>query len=254
MSIFLVGAGPDAESFPEVFDRFAAEAELRAGPERQARIAVVVHDSGGAPLSRLPEYAGPLQERMACDVVPVLLDDTRPADSAEFAGVDGVVVGGGLTPAYLRGVENASATLAQLVGDGVPYLGFSAGAMVAPGRALIGGYLVNGIEVCGEECSEGLADLEFRQGLGIAPFAVDVHAAQAGTLSRAVGAVAAGLVDHAVAIDEGTAIILAGADAGDYTVIGAGTCWDVRSRAGRGRGLAGGSAVVTARTAEPART
>ncbi len=255
MSIFLVGAGPDAESFPEVFDRFAAEAALRAGPGRRARIAVVVHDSGGAPITRLPEYAGPLQERIDCDVVPVLLNDggsADPADSAAFAGVDGVVVGGGLTPAYLRGVENASPTLAQLVGGGVPYLGFSAGAMVAPGRALIGGYLVNGIEVCGEECSEGLADVEFRSGLGIAPFAVDVHAAQAGTLSRAVGAVAAGLVDHAVAIDEGTAIILAAADAGDYNVIGAGTCWDIRERADRGPCLGGGAAAVTARTAEPA--
>lgn len=253
MSIFLVGAGPDGEWFPAVFDRFAAEAELRAGPGRRARIAVVVHDSGGAPATRLPEYAGPLQERIDCDVVPVLLGNGGPADPAAFAGVDGVVVGGGLTPAYLRGVENASPTLAQLVGDGVPYLGFSAGAMVAPGRALVGGYLVNGIEVCREECSEGLADLEFRPGLGIAPFAVDVHAAQAGTLSRAVGAVAAGLVDHAVAIDEGTAIILAAADAGDYTVIGAGTCWDIRGRADRGPGLGGRAAVVTVRTAGPAR-
>ena len=145
------------------------------------------------------------------------------------------------------------ATLAQLVRRGVPYLGFSAGAMVAPGRALIGGYRIDGIEVCGEECSEGLVDLEVREGLGIAPFAVDVHAAQAGTLSRAVGAVAAGLVDHAVAIDEGTAIILAAAEAGDYTVIGAGTCWDIRERPGRGPGLGGGAAVVTARTAGPAR-
>jgi len=253
MSIFLVGAGPDAESFPEVFDRFSAEAQLMAGPGRRPRIAVVVHDSGGAPMTRLPDYAGPLQERIACDVVPVLLGSGGPADPAAFAAVDGVVVGGGLTPAYLRGVEHASPTLAQLVKEGVPYLGFSAGAMVAPGRALIGGYLVDGVEVCGEECSEGLADLEFRTGLGIAPFSVDVHAAQAGTLSRAVGAVAAGLVDHAVAIDEGTAIILAAADAGDYTVIGAGTCWDIRGGADRGPGLGGGAAVVTARTAEPAR-
>jgi len=253
MSIFLVGAGPDAESFPEVFDLFAAEVELRAGPGRRARIAVVVHDSGGAPMTRLPEYAGPLQARADCDVVPVLLGNGGRADPAAFAEVDGVVVGGGLTPAYLRGVGSASHTIAKLVGDGVPYLGFSAGAMVAPGRALIGGYRIDGIEVCGEECSEGLVDLEVREGLGIAPFAVDVHAAQAGTLNRAVGAVAAGLVDHAVAIDEGTAIILAAAEAGDYTVIGAGTCWDIRKRPGRGPGLGGGAAVVTARTAGPAR-
>ncbi|WP_045732232.1 Type 1 glutamine amidotransferase-like domain-containing protein [Pseudarthrobacter chlorophenolicus] len=252
MSIFLVGAGPDPESFPEVFDRFAAEAQLGAGPGRRPRIAVVVHDSGGAPITRLPEYAGPLQERIACDVVPVLLGKGDPVDHAAFAGADGVVVGGGLTPAYWKGIAEAGHAIRDTVAGGVPYLGFSAGAMVAPGRALIGGYRINGIEVCGEECSEGLVDLEFRPGLGIAPFAVDVHAAQAGTLSRATGAVAAGLVDHAVAIDEGTAIILAAVDAGDYTVIGAGTCWDIRGRAGRGPGLGGGAAVVTARTAERA--
>ncbi|ACL41214.1 conserved hypothetical protein [Pseudarthrobacter chlorophenolicus A6] len=253
MSIFLLGAGPDAEAFPEVFDLFAAEAALRAAPGRSPRIAVAVHDSGGAPLNRLPEYAGPLQERIACDVVPVLLGNGGPADPAAFAGVDGVVVGGGLTPAYWKGINGAGHAIRDMVAGGVPYLGFSAGAMVAPEQALIGGYRINGIEVCGEECSEGLADLDFRQGLGLAPFAVDVHAAQAGTLSRAVGAVAAGLVDHAVAIDEGTAIILAAVDAREYTVIGAGTCWDVRGRAGRGPGLGGGAAVVTARTAEPAR-
>lgn len=83
MSNFLVAAGPDAGSFPEVFDRFAAEAELRAGPGRQARIAVVVHDSG-------PQWAGwrnmpaHLQERLACDVVPVLLGNGTPTG---FLGV-----------------------------------------------------------------------------------------------------------------------------------------------------------------------
>ena len=39
MSIFLVGSGPDDAAFPDVFDRFAAEAPERAGggPARVAR-------------------------------------------------------------------------------------------------------------------------------------------------------------------------------------------------------------------------
>ena len=65
---------------------------------------------------------------------------------------------------------------------GRPYLGFSAGAMIAPERAIIGGYRVRGVEVCPEEASEGLGEVELREGLGLVPFAVDVHAAQAGTL------------------------------------------------------------------------
>jgi cyanophycinase len=110
----------------------------------------------------------------------------------------------------------------------MPYLGFSAGAMIATGTALLGGYLSNGIEVCGEECSEGLAELEIRDGLGLAPFAVDVHAAQAGTLSRAVGAVAAGLVNRAVAVDENTALVLAAAGDEGFKLLGTGNCWDIR--------------------------
>ncbi|GGH99821.1 hypothetical protein GCM10007170_35540 [Arthrobacter liuii] len=51
-------------------------------------------------MGRVAEYAGPLQERLACDVVPVLLGNGTPTDSSVFDGVDGVVVGGGMTPGY----------------------------------------------------------------------------------------------------------------------------------------------------------
>ena len=110
----------------------------------------------------------------------------------------------------------------------MPDLGFSAGAMIAPQRALVGGYRVRGIEVCSEECSEGLDELDVRDGLGLVPFAVDVHTAQAGTLSRAVAAVAEGLVDRAVAVDENTALVLRHADLEDLKVIGTGSCWTIR--------------------------
>jgi cyanophycinase len=230
MSIFLAGAGPDHLAFPDVFDRFAQEVSHAARTE-PARIAVVVHDRGGNPESRLAEYAEPLRARLACNVVPVLLGQDGPAEPALFDGVDAVVVGGGLTPAYMEGLNAAAASIARRVASGAPYLGFSAGAMVAPGRALIGGYRVDGTEVCGEECSEGLDQLDIRTGLRLAPFTVDVHAAQAGTLGRAVAAVAAGLVDRAVAIDENTALVLPGAGAEDFEVMGTGNCWDIRSAA-----------------------
>jgi cyanophycinase len=97
------------------------------------------------------------------------------------------------------------------------------------------------VEVCGEECSEGLDSVDIREGLELARFALDVHAAQAGTLSRVVGAVAAGLVDRAVAIDENTALVLAGTGDLGYEVIGSGNCWDIHRT--------GGSAVVSVHSA-----
>ena len=233
MSIFLAGAGPDPEAFPELFDRFVQDVQARTGGERSARIAVAVHHRGGNPGEVLPEYAEPLLARGPLEVVPVLLRADCPADPAVFGGVHGLVVGGGLTPAYWDGLGASAAAISRVIAAGVPYLGFSAGAMVAPGRALIGGYLINGTEVCGEECSEDLGEVEVRDGLGLAPFAVDVHAAQAGTLSRAVAAVAAGLVDRAVAVDENTALVLGAAGDHSFEVLGSGNCWDIR-RSGPG--------------------
>jgi cyanophycinase len=70
--------------------------------------------------------------------------------------------------------------------------------------------------------------VELGEGLGLVPFAVDVHAAQAGTLGRAVAAVVHGMVDRAVAVDENTALVLPHADPAEQRVIGANSCWLVR--------------------------
>lgn len=240
MSIFLAGAGPDPLAFQEVFDRFALDVREHAG-RRTPRIAVAVDQRGGNLQELVAACAEPLQARIECEIAAVPLPDGKPADPGAFAKVNAVVVGGGLTPAYWEALHPAAATIRRLVADGAPYLGFSAGAMVAPRRALVGGYKVNGVEVCGEECSEGLDSVDIREGLGLAGFSVDVHAAQAGTLSRAVGAVAAGLVERTVAIDERTAVVLAALGDGDYDVIGSGHCWDVHR--------SGGTAVVSVRSA-----
>lgn len=228
MSIILVGGGPDTVTTPVVFDRFVKGVRHRAGGSRTPRIAVVLFDREGSSEYFLPAYLEPLQSRMPCDVIPVLLRTGEAADPASFDDVDGIVVGGGPTPEYLAGLLGSAAAIRAAAAADVPYLGFSAGAMIAPQRALVGGYRIRGIEVCAEECSEGLGELDVRDGLGLVPFAVDVHAAQAGTLSRAVGAVAEGLVGRAVAVDENTALVLRHADLEDLEVIGAGNCWSIR--------------------------
>ncbi|QCB96645.1 hypothetical protein E5206_06630 [Arthrobacter sp. PAMC25564] len=228
MSIFLVGGGPDTVTTPVVFDRFMREVRHRAAGGRVARIVVVLVDDEGSSEYFLPAYLDPLRARAACEVVTVLLHPGGAVAPDVFADVDAIVVGGGPTPVYLDALRNAAPAIRLAVAAGAPYLGFSAGAMVAPSRAIIGGYRVRGTEVCGEECSEGLDEVEIRDGLGLVPFAVDVHAAQAGTLGRAVAAVVSGLVDKAVAVDENTALVLPHSDPQEQQAIGTGNCWLVR--------------------------
>lgn len=227
MTILLVGGGPDTVTTPAVFDRFVKELRRRA-PGRVPRVAVVLFDHKGSSDYFLPAYLEPLESRTACEAVPVLLGFGRAADPAAFDDVDAIVVGGGPTPGYLEGLLPSAEAIRRLVADGVPYMGFSAGAMVAPARAIIGGYRIRGSEVCPVDWSEGLEEVEIRAGLGLVPFAVDVHAAQAGTLGRAVGAVAKGLVDRAAAVDENTALVLHQADLEKLEVIGIGNCWTIR--------------------------
>jgi cyanophycinase len=142
----------------------------------------------------------------------------EPPSGADLDGAAGVYVGGGWTPGYeeaLRGWRPA---------PGLPYAGFSAGAAVAAARAIVGGYRLDGVEVCAEEAGEDLEALEVRDGLGLVPFAVDVHATQWGTLSRLVHAVAADLVSEGWAIDEGTVLAIEG---GGSRVHGLGSAYRV---------------------------
>ena len=73
--------------------------------------------------------------------------------------------------------------------------------------------------VCPPDAAEDLEELTVVEGLGLVPFAVDVHAAQWGTLGRLCTAVTAGQVPVGVAIDEDTALVV---DDDVITVVGAG--------------------------------
>jgi cyanophycinase len=107
----------------------------------------------------------------------------------------------------------------------VPYAGFSAGAAVAPHSAIVGGWRLGEFAVCSDDASEDLDQVEPRPGLGLVPFAVDVHASQWGTLTRLVHAVAAGLVGEGWAIDEHTC--LAPDAGGEIAVHGLGGAYHV---------------------------
>jgi cyanophycinase len=85
---------------------------------------------------------------------------------------------------------------------------------------------LDGVAVCHEDCGEDLDELTIVDGLSLVPFAVEVHCAQWGTLSRISAAVAASRIGAAVAIDEDTMLGLRG---GVATVSGPGQVWTVTS-------------------------
>jgi cyanophycinase len=226
MSVHLVGGGWPENDGGAAFRAFVEEAAERAreaGALGGPRIAVVVVRDGdqlehGAALAAEAAHAGPIDERL------IALAEGETAIPGILADSDGILVGGGLTPAYLESLEPLFEEIRERVSEGVPYLGFSAGAMIAPERALIGGWRIGGIPVSPEEASEELDEVTLVNGIGLVDVTVEVHTAQWGTLSRLVAATAAGLTDGGVAIDESTALIVGPSG---LSVAGTGNVWRV---------------------------
>ena len=206
MSTFLIGGGRDDD-------------QVRASH------APFVAACGGGPIVAFalddPErWEAALRLAGAADVRCLL----TPPVADDLAGAAGVFVAGGLTPAYQEAL--AGWTLP----DGLHYCGFSAGAAVAARRAIVGGWTHAGRPVLDADFGEGLGEIEVRDGLGLVDFAVDVHAAQWGTLTRLIAAVDAGLVAEGVAIDEGTVLVCDGDR--PPRVDGRGHAWRVRTQDG----------------------
>ncbi|TNM36168.1 hypothetical protein FHP29_18440 [Nocardioides albidus] len=209
----LVGGGRDEEQVRRLLAPFVAEL---AGGEAAC---VIVDDGEGVDLDR---WRGVLAD--AAGVRTIVLEEGRPLTADDIAGAAGVFVAGGLTPLYAELVVPARDALAAL-----PYAGFSAGAAIAADRAIVGGWLLEGRQVAPEDAAEDLDELAVVPGLGRIDFAVDVHAAQWGTLPRAVAAVRAGLVAEARAVDEHTAVVVRD---GAVEVVGAGAALQVRRAEG----------------------
>ncbi|PJI94796.1 peptidase S51 [Luteimicrobium subarcticum] len=231
MSVHLVGGGWADGPAPEVYGRFRAEAaaatERRSGKGAPRVLVVAIRDGDQ------DDHAAKLVAALsrAGDVEPVVValaeGDDVPVET--FAGtgaddLDGVVVGGGLTPAYRDALVPHADAIRALVSRGLPYLGFSAGSAIAADHALVGGWRIGDVEVCPEDSSEDLDDVTVLPGLGLVDVAVDVHAAQWGTLTRLVAATEAGLVPGGVAIDESTVLVVG---TGSLVVAGAGSVWRV---------------------------
>ncbi|HZK59865.1 MAG TPA: Type 1 glutamine amidotransferase-like domain-containing protein [Cryobacterium sp.] len=225
MSVHLVGGGWTPEHDAAVFGPFLAEATTRAAASGRVepRIAIIAVRGGDG-----DEHARNLVAAVAAvgpfEPVTTTLAHGGVAALTAVAGVDGILVGGGLTPAYLAAVAPIAGEIRRQVASGIPYLGFSAGAQIAAERALVGGWRIGGVEVSPEDAAEGLDEITIEPGIGLLDVTVEVHAAQWGTLSRLVAATEAGLIDGGLAIDESTTLVVG---EGALTVAGAGSVWRV---------------------------
>lgn len=191
-------------------------------------IAVVMLDEGGGVDDA--RWLDALLDAGASDLTPITIGEDRPPEPGALLGFAGVFVSGGLTPLYRELlVEQYPDWVPEAIDDGAVYGGFSAGAAIAAERALVGGWQIERgdrqVQVCPEEAAEDLELVTVVRGLGLVPFAVDVHASQWGTLPRLLHAVAGGLASDGVAIDEHTCVEAAGA--GELHVHGLGTAYRV---------------------------
>ncbi|QAY74505.1 peptidase S51 [Agromyces protaetiae] len=234
MSVHLQGGGWSDGADADVYRGFVAEAAARAAASGEER----AKDSSGRPIPRIAlvvvraDDPAAIAERFAEELraggtVDVHLTAVRHGEAVPrtaFADVDGVMVGGGLTPAYRDALEPHFGELRRLVAGGIPYLGFSAGASIAAEQAIVGGTRIGGVEVAPEDNGEGLDEVQIAPGIGLVDIPVDVHAAQWGSLSRVVAAVEAGLIPGALAIDERTVLVVG---EGGLQVAGRGSVWRV---------------------------
>lgn len=226
-SVRLVGGGRDAEKIVPLFAEFVADAAARSGRSGSAphiHALLVLEDDDEDSVERFRT----LLTLAGGDAVLHTIREGDHFDPTAVHRADGLLVGGGLTPAYQKALMPIAPLVRELVATGVPYLGFSAGAAIAAEHALTGGYCVDGVPVCAEDAGEELVDVTVAAGLGLVPFSVDVHAAQWGTVSRLIAAVGAGLTQSGYAIDEHTSLHWEGPETNTSAAVsGHGTAWHI---------------------------
>lgn len=227
MSIHLIGGGATTSADAPLHASFVREAARRAeaaGRER-ARIAVIsLHPEAEEKAAALGELLVEAGGGAAIDLKLTAGRAGEPITQDAVDDVDGIAVGGGNVETVRAGLEPVFDRIRRHVAAGVPYLGVSAGAMIAGERSLGSGTRIGGVVVSPEDAAEPGEELELDAGIGLVDVTIEVHVAQRGVLSRVIAAAEAGLVTGALGIDERTALIVGD---GGLRVEGAGNVWRV---------------------------
>ncbi len=217
MSLFLVG-GPPSDKLSDVYARFAEEAVVRAGQAgKPLRVAVAILSDDPQDVGAYTQY---LPEGFEAEIVPVLLAG-ETVWPEPLADISGIIVGGGPTGQYLQALMPKRAELLTAVTRDIPYLGFSAGAMVTSKYALVGGWQANGRQVCPEAAADGLQSVTVEPGLALIGITVETHCDTDCALGRAEHVARTGRGSSVVAIDEDTALVV-DAITGRANVLGTG--------------------------------
>ena len=229
MSIHLIGGGATTVADAALHAPFVAEAAARARAAGRARprIAVIsLHPEAQEKAAALAELLTAAGAGDGDEIEAQLITGRagEPIALTAIADVDGIAVGGGVVEEVRAGLEPLFGELRRLVSVGVPYLGVSAGAMVAAEGSLGSGTRIGGVLVAPEDPEEPGFELEIESGIGLVDVAIEVHVAQRGMLSRLVAAVEAGLISGGLGIDERTALIVGD---GRLRAEGSGSVWRV---------------------------
>lgn len=230
--IFLHGGNDDPNLRKETFGRFVQAASM--GKACQITLVTVEATEPQAQES-FADYRAIFDNLSNLEVIPVLLTPEKPLRRADLEKIapTGVFICGGVTPLYHQALCIDRSWISYLKEANVPYCGTSAGAAIAASQAVLGGWQVqrDGAtrEILYRGAGEGLDLLTVQEGLGLVPFAIDVHASQMGTLTRLIHAVELGLVSEGWAIDENTMLIV---EEGQLSLYGRGHAYRV-SRDGK---------------------
>ncbi|GAA2386212.1 hypothetical protein GCM10010420_06140 [Streptomyces glaucosporus] len=234
MSTHLIGGGRDGKAAADVYGPFLSE----AGTAPTVACLVLGGEGGTEAPGSGGAFAGVADVLRAvvpsCTPVPVPVPRDGGFDPASLDGADALLVCDGPAPVWHDALAHCLDALTLRVMRGLPYAGFSAGAVIAAEHAVVGGRLSGGLPVCPADASGGPEELDVRPGLGLLPGAVEVRAAQRGTLSRLVEVVARGGSRQGVALDEDTLLTV---DGGRARVSGAGRAHLVRTGHGPGEAV-----------------
>jgi cyanophycinase-like exopeptidase len=227
MSVHLIGGGATTSADAALYTPFVAEAVARAGRAGRARprLAVIsLHPEAAEKAAALGELLTEAGSGQSIDLHLTAGKAGEPIGLDAIADVDGIAVGGGNVETVRAGLEPVFDEVRRMVGDGVPYLGVSAGAMIAAEGSFGSGSRIGGVVVSPEDPDEPGEELAIEAGIGLVDVTIEVHVAQRGMLSRLVAAVESGLVAGGLGIDERTALIVGD---GALRVEGAGSVWRV---------------------------
>jgi len=227
MSIHLIGGGATTSADAPLHAPFVDEVSRRAaasGRDRPRVAVISLHPEAADKAAALGELLTEAGRGTAIDLHLTAGRAGHPIERDAIDDVDGIAVGGGNVETVRAGLESVFDEIRRQVADGVPYLGVSAGAMIAGERSLGSGTRIGGVVVSPEAADEPGDELELEAGIGLVDVTIEVHVAQRGVLSRVAAAAEAGLITGALGIDERTALIVS---EGGLRVEGSGNVWRV---------------------------